>query len=99
MVPLLQQGPYRDTPTGPVTASAPVTAGRQIGAKASTQPVALRVRPRLREHGSTLSEPQTKAHSCVVASAGRVNRGGSDALAVGRGAACLNREALDASRP
>jgi hypothetical protein len=53
MVPLLQQGPYRDTSAGPATACTPRTDGRQIGAKASTEPVALRVRPRLRENGST----------------------------------------------
>ena len=34
-------------------------------AKASTEPVALRVRPRSGENGSTIPEPQTQTHSCV----------------------------------
>ena len=63
---LFQQGPYRDTPHRSGGCLSAAADGRQIGAKASTEPVALRVRPRPRKSGSTMSEPHTKTHSCVT---------------------------------
>ena len=77
MVPLLQQGPYRDTPcrSGDCLCS-PNQQSTDQREGIHFEPVALRVRPRSGENDSTISEPQTQTHSCVASIVDRAGLAG-----------------------